>query len=288
MPSILFVGATSDSRTDNLNRLQQAFEKAGWGTARAYHQELVLQDGTLAFRQPDRKLKVVSDFNWTWILGFGERLTFLDRMQLLSMLPAERFVNSIHAILVYHNKAALVLTELRSDTPKLHVSEDVDFLIEQIRQGGQWIAKPTAGSFGRDVFELSYDSANLHQILENLTRASYAIVQQRVDTTREQRWYLAMGQVVGAYQKTKTGLRGNLSAHAVPAYLDPQPAELDFAETIARKLLHLGIRAAAVDIAFPYLLDVNFVNPGWFESMESLTGKNFADKLPVLFSQAER
>lgn len=249
------------------------------------HHELLLKAENLAFRKTSGEHIPLATFDWVWVLGFGSRTTFLDRIQLLHFARGTKFVNSAQAILLYHNKAALGLTELKQHTPKFHVSEDVDFLVEQIRQGGNWIAKPTAGSFGRDVFELTIDTANLHQILENLTRQGHTILQERVDTSREQRWFLAMGTIIGVYQKAKSGLRGNLDAHATPVCVEPNAEEHELASAVASKLLDLDIRACAVDLAYPYLLDVNFINPGWFESMEHLTGKDFAKDLPGLFEQ---
>ena len=209
-------------------------------------------------------------------------------MQLLHTVDQCRFVNSIDAYLLYHNKATLAMTTLSKYTPDTVVSTNVDELVHHVHRGGRWIAKPTAGSFGRDVFELQSNDPNLTQILEHLTRNDYAILQQRVSTEREQRWYIAMGSELGAYQKVKTGLRGNVGATSSAVNCDPTDQERDMVRSIGSELVDLGIRACAIDIAYPYLLDVNFVNPGWFQTMENLTGKNFADELPSLFVNTSR
>ena len=230
----------------------------------------------------------VDEFDWIWVIGFGSRATFLDRMQLLRSVEQSKFVNSVDAFLLYQNKATLAMTTLSKYSPHTMVSANAEDLTEKVHNGGHWIAKPTAGSFGRDVFELHANDPNLTQILENLTRNGYAILQDRVDTAREQRWFVAMGSDLGAYQKVKPGLRGNMRAASSATICEPNSLEIEMVRSVAADLIELGIGACAIDIAYPYLLDVNFVNPGWFQTMESLTGEDFSSKIPPLFSKSKR
>jgi len=230
----------------------------------------------------------IDECDWVWLLGFGRRSTFLDRMQLLHAMDRGQFVNSIDSYLLFQNKAALALTMLRKYSPETIVSSNVEFLTSHVRAGGAWVAKPTAGSFGRDVFELTATDPNLVQILETLTREDYAVVQERVETSREQRWFLTMGTELGAYQKVKTGLRGSIRAEASARVCEPESSEVALVKSIAKDLVELGIRVCAVDIAYPYLLDVNFINPGWFQTMENISGVDYAEKLPLLFEDFRR
>lgn len=280
---LLLIGAERNSHTDNLHRLERAFRSNGWEVTTVSHDELTLDRGNLQYFSNRREVTDVDAFDVIWVLGFGSRSTFLDRMQLLHAVNQNKFVNSIDAYLLYHNKATLAMSRLNKYSPSTIVSADVEVLVNHVRQGGHWIAKPTAGSFGRDVFELTVDDPNLEQILEHLTRNDYAILQERVDTVREQRWFVAMGTEIGAYQKVKDGLRGNIRATSSAVICEPDEQEREMVRSIARDLVVLGIRACAVDIAYPYLLDVNFVNPGWFQTMEHLTGVNLANRLPSLF-----
>ncbi len=287
MSSLLLIGAERESHTDNLLRLESAFRSRGWKVVVVSHDELTLDRGQLRYQRSREEAVDVDAFDWIWVLGFGARSTFLDRMQLLHTAGDQRrFVNSIDAYLLFQNKATLAMTTLSKYTPITVVSANVGDLVERVRCGGHWIAKPTAGSFGRDVFELQANDPNLIQILEHLTRSDYAILQERVSTAREQRWFVAVGSLLGAYQKEKTGLRGNIGARSSAVNCDPTAEERDMVQSIANELVDVGIRACAIDIAYPYLLDVNFVNPGWFQTMENLTGENFADKLPSLFKDS--
>lgn len=288
MARLLLIGAERESHTDNLNRLERAFLSRGWDVVTVAHDELSLERSRLLYSRHGRQVANIDAFDWVWLLGFGSRTTFLDRMQLLHSVDQSKFVNSIDAFLLYQNKATLALTTLSRYAPTTIVSTSVENLVDHIRRGGQWVAKPTAGSFGRDVFELEANDPNLTQILEHLTRNDFAILQERVATSREQRWFVAMGSALGAYQKEKVGLRGNMRAFSSAASCDPDEQEREMVHAIARELVDLGIRACALDIAYPYLLDVNFVNPGWFQTMENLTGIDFAEQLPSLFEQPQR
>lgn len=283
MSRLLLIGAERESHTDNLHRLECAFLSSGWEVTKVFHDELTLDRGRMRYLRDHREVADIASFDWVWVLGFGARTTFLDRMQLLRSVDQTKFVNSIDAHLLFQNKATLALTKLRKYSPITIVSANVDELVNHVREGGDWVAKPTAGSFGRDVFELHANDPNLLQILEHLTRNSYAILQERVSTAREQRWFVAMGSELGVYQKAKVGLRGNLGATSSATICEPVAEEKEMVRFIAGDLVDLGIRACAIDVAYPYLLDVNFVNPGFFQSMENLTGVNLANKLPSLF-----
>ena len=287
MPTLLLVGTARDSHADNFVRLERVFNAEGWQVTCVEHDELVLNHARLQFVRDGCVVANPVAFDWIWLLGFGPRASFLDRMQLLAELPRAKFVNSVEAFLRFHNKAALAQTNLSEFSPRTIVASDAAVLLDQVAQGGRWIAKPTAGSFGRDVFELSAEDPNVSQILEHLTRNSYAMLQERVSTDREQRWFLVRGNVLGAYQKIKPGLRGNLRAGSTVQICQPNDEEVQLAQSIAEELGAIGIHAGAVDIAYPYLLDVNFVNPGWFETMEKLTGHDYACRLPELLEQTK-
>ena len=288
MPTLLLVGAAQDSHTDNLLRFERVFQSCGWDVITVSHDELVLDRRDLRYVKTSGDVVNIDECDWVWLLGFGRRSTFLDRMQLLHAMDRGQFVNSIDSYLLFQNKAALALTMLRKYSPETIVSSNVEFLTSHVRAGGAWVAKPTAGSFGRDVFELTATEPNLVQILETLTREDYAVVQERVETSREQRWFLTMGTELGAYQKVKTGLRGSIRAEASARVCEPESSEVALVQSIAKDLVELGIRVCAVDIAYPYLLDVNFINPGWFQTMENISGVDYAEKLPLLFEDFRR
>ena len=205
-------------------------------------------------------------------------------MQLLRWCEQGKFVNSISSFVYLHNKAAVNMTPLGKHAPYSISTDNVNTLLDRIKQGGSWIVKPTAGSFGRDVFALTNNDPNLCQIIEHVTRQGYVLLQEKVSTSNEKRWMLIQGEILGVYEKVKVGLRGNVAANAKAKLCEPKVEEQVLVQHIAADLLELGIRACAIDVAYPYLLDVNFVNPGWFQTMEALTGEDLSRHVPALFA----
>ncbi|MCH8141463.1 MAG: hypothetical protein IH908_07695 [Proteobacteria bacterium] len=49
--------------------------------------------------------------------------------------------------------------------------------------------------------------------------------------------------------------------------------------TIAEDLLTQGVGFAAVDIAYPYLMEVNVANPGGLKTLETLTGNDLSSSV---------
>ena len=282
---ILFLANSENQSTDNLSRLENAFQKAGWQTYCSHHHALWQEDNQLSIKTELNcdSLNLV-DLDLIWLLGFGPRMTFLDRMQLLATLPPTLFVNSIQSCLHLQNKSVYAFTSLARHLPKSIGGADLDRLINVIEGGGQWIAKPPAGSFGRDIYQLNRQDPNLHSILEQLLSKGYVLLQEAVHTSNEKRWMLINGHVLGVYAKDKSHFRGNLNAGSQPRLTEPTPLELDQVKSIGQSLVAEGIRFCAIDVAYPYLLDINFINPGWFQSMETLTGRDLSLEIPQLLS----
>ena len=285
MKRILFLANADNHSTDNLVRFERTFSRAGWQTQIASHQSIWLEGSTLAVANLEHQaISELISFDLIWVLGFGSRSTFLDRMQLLSRLDPSHFVNTIDACLHLQNKAVYAFTSVASHLPVSYCGEDVDLLMDKVNEGGNWIAKPPAGSFGRDVYWLNQDDPNLQTILEHLTSQSHVLLQEAVNTTNEKRWMLVNGEVLGVYAKNKNEGRGNIAAGSQPTLTEATPQELRQMELIAQSLVNEGIRVCAVDMAYPFLLDINFINPGWFQSMETLTGKDLSTRIPAMLT----
>ena len=279
MPSIAFLlPSGGHSANDNRERLPRAFREAGWKVVRIDHESLTLDGRRLTGVDPDCGRLDLAGRDRYFILGFGAAATFLDRMQMLRALPQERFVNSPEALLHQHGKVSLYLDHPDIPQPESHLSNDPSALATLIESGGEWIGKPPAGSFGRDVFLLRAGDGNLAAILGHLTRdGRYALLQRRVPMARgERRVLLAGGKAIGAYGKALHDHRGNLHAGATPV---PAPLESDeraLAQELAVRLLHQGVGFAAIDMAWPYVLEINLANPGWLETYERLTGEDLS------------
>ncbi|MDE0694144.1 MAG: hypothetical protein OXI55_18100 [Gammaproteobacteria bacterium] len=279
MPSIAFLVALSGrSANDNHTRLPRAFTAAGWETVCIEHESLALDERQLSGVSSDGVRVPLAGRDRYFVLGFGDATTYLDRMQMLSALPEDLFVNTPAALTRQHGKVSLYLDHPDIPQPESHLSNDPSALAALIQSGGEWIGKPPAGSFGRDVFLLRAGDANLGAILGHLTRdGRYALLQRRIPMERgERRVLLAGGHVVGAYGKAPSDHRGNLHAGATPMPATLEPDEQALAEKLAGRLLHQGVGFAAIDMAWPHVLEINLANPGWLETYERLTGEDLS------------
>ena len=237
----------------------------------------------------------VADFDLYFVLGFGSQATFLDRMQLLRSLDQDRFVNTVDALVYQHGKVSLFLAAHEIPQPETHVSNDPERLASIIARGGDWIAKPTAASFGRDVFRLRQRDTNRHAILEHLTRDNrYALLQAYLDpgAEGEKRALVAAGKIIGTYGKRPLDHRGNVGAGAEAFHAR---LSRDEASTVARLvdgLDDLGVRFATVDLVGSRALEINVANPGWLGTYEQVTGVDLSstavDALTARFALASR
>ena len=268
MKRIAFLNASGDSANDNRERLPAAFEAAGWRAALLFHESLELTEDGMAARDAGGRMVPLASFDLVWILGFGAREGFLDRMQMLKTLDQARFVNTVDAFVYLHGKF-----DLAEFGPETHASADVETLMTIVARGGRWVAKPTAGSFGRDVFLLAAGDIHCRAVFEHLTgrgAGRYCLLQRYVEEAEhnEKRVIVAGGDIIGAYAKTG----GNLATGAVA-----RRTELDAGETalVLRVIAHLGSRGArfaGIDLAAPCVLEANVANPGGLSTLEQLAG----------------
>ena len=279
MPRIAFFVAGADAgrkpANDNDVRLPRAFAAAGWQVACLDRESLAVEGNRVAARSIAGRREELNGFDLYFALGFGAAATFLDRMQLLRSLDQRRFVNTVDALVYQHGKASLILACPDVPQPLSHLSNDASALAAIVQSGGEWIAKPPASSFGRDVFRLRSGDSNVAAIIAHLTRdGRYALLQERIALAEreEKRVLIAAGEVIGTYGKHPAGHRGNLDAGA-SAYT----AELgeDAGAVVAQLGAHLdalGVRFATADMAGPCVLEINVANPGWLRTFETIAG----------------
>ncbi|MFU8816827.1 MAG: ATP-grasp domain-containing protein [Pseudomonadales bacterium] len=272
MPEIAFLlGDTRIARNDNHLRLPAAFEAAGWAVTAVPQEAVRLAPNGVRFGATDP-----ARFDLIWLLGLGRAETFFDRMQLLRQLPQNRFVTRIDALVYLHAKYGWWRY-----MPETYASNDAGYLKSLLDQGGEWIAKPSAGSYGRDVERLRADPAGAAAI-DRLTGNGaelYCLLQRFVPeiAAGEKRTLVAGGRIIGSYLRMpEAGFRSNLAqgASAQPASLEP--GERRLVESVARELVSEGIGYAAVDTVFPFLMEVNLANPGGLGTLAELGGGDVA------------
>ncbi len=282
MPRVAFFVSDSSRgqpANDNQLRLPKAFAAAGWSVSRIDHESLAMDSRRVLARDRSGSVVAVADFDLYFVLGFGSQATFLDRMQLLRSLDQERFVNTVDALVYQHGKVSLFLAAHEIPQPETHVSNDPERLASIIAQGGDWIVKPTAASFGRDVFRLRREDTNRRAILEHLTRDSrYALLQAYLDpgAEGEKRTLVAAGKIIGTYGKQPLDHRGNLGAGAEAFRATLSRDEASTVARLADRLDGLGVRFATIDLVGSRALEINVANPGWLATYEQVTGVDLA------------
>ena len=160
------------------------------------------------------------------------------------------------------------------------------WLRQIVASGGDWIAKPPASSFGRDVYRVHAHEPNLDVILDALTGhdgSRYCLLQRYVAEIErgETRVLLADGELIGAYlrrpgadHRVNLARRRSRRSHASICGTGSSRAI-----AAARRLREHGIDYVAVDIAYPWIVEFNIANPGGLETIERLTGENLAPRV---------
>jgi glutathione synthase len=261
------IGDVELAQHDNHVRLPAAFRAAGWQVDLLPQESVRLEPSGvhLGSVRPDR-------YRLIWLLGLGRFHTFFDRMQLLRLLPQERFVTSVDALIYRHAKYAWWRY-----MPETHASSDLAYLTAKLAGGGDWVAKPAAGSYGRDVVRIRDDAAG-RAVLERLTGdgpGDYCLLQRFVPgiADGEKRTLVAGGRIIGSYLRMPgDDLRANLAAGGTAHPTDLTGAEQALVETVAAELTAGGVGFAAVDTVFPHLMEVNLANPGGLATLASLYG----------------
>ena len=152
-------------------------------------------------------------------------------------------------------------------------------------QGGKWIAKPPAGSLGRNIFLISAEDPNTRVILESMTGPEsdqYCMIQPYVAeiTGGEKRVLIAAGQPVGQYLRQNNGdHRTNVSAGASVSLCELSAAERQYCEKIGAYLRSHGALYVGLDLAFPWVIEFNVVNPGGVQTIMSLGGEDLAPRI---------
>ncbi len=275
MRRILFLIAdATGARNDNHERLPAAFRQAGWTVAIEPHDEIRLSRAQVRVRDTP-----LADFDLIWVLGLGRALTFFDRMQLLRRVPQHLFVTRIDALMYLHAKYAWC-----EYMPETHAGNDIAWLSEILAQGGEWVVKPTAGSYGRDVARIRDDRAG-RDTLARLTGGEarrYCLLQRYVPEIEqgEKRTLVAGNAIIGTYLRMPgADFRANLALEGRAVATELTAAERRLVSDIQQELIARGIGYAAIDIAFPYLMEVNLANPG---GLATLTEVYATDPGPAL------
>ena len=278
MPSILFlINNAAAAHNDNHLRLPPAFADAGWRAVSADHDELRWNGRSVQAGDLD-----AAAFDLIWMLGFGNRVSYYDRMQLLRRLDQRRFVNPVDAYTYLHGKLPLD-ESLAGLLPESHAAASAGYLLERLDNHTPWVLKPSGASFGRDV-ALVRDNPEGHRAVRRLIeRDGFAVLQRYVAAVEqgEVRCLLAGGELVGCYRRRRPpgDIRSNLAAGGRPERHVLSDPERELAQQVAGRLAAAGVGFAAADFAGPYLIETNVANPGGLATLEALTGTDLAPRV---------
>ncbi|MFT7242830.1 MAG: glutathione synthase [Candidatus Azotimanducaceae bacterium] len=229
---------------------------------------------------PPRARIHLSQADIVWTLTLGMRHSFLDKIQLLKCLDGQcKMINSLDALMHFKSKYFLASHRHIFQYPDSYGStSSVDLLTVMKQAGGRWIAKPPAGSLGRDIFLLTSEDRNARVILESMTGPEsdqYCLIQPYVEEIAqgEKRVLIANGQPVAQYLRQSNGdHRTNVSAGASTTLCDLTADEHQYCERIGAFLAGQGAQFVGLDLAYPWVIEFNVVNPGGIQTIVSLGG----------------
>ena len=229
----------------------------------------------------------VREFTDLWIFSLGAKESFLDKYQLLyTSRCGIHFINSLEAIMHLKSKYYITSNTKVFRHPETHASTNANELLDIVESSkNAWIAKPPAGSLGRDVFLLQPGNTNNRVILENLCGSrgdQYALIQKHISEIEygEKRVLIAGAKVVGQYKRLATGdHRTNLLRGARTEVCDLTPDEIAYCNQIGVWLRGIGANYVGIDMVYPWIIEFNVVNPGGLMTIEELTGEDLAPKI---------
>jgi len=237
------------------------------------------------------KNQQVDTFDLVWVMNQPHPNLEKDIYQMLWVLSKRvRFVNSLEAIHFANNKNAL--SQL---VPERHVIESYTsnsfeelWSIYSKDQRSRWIVKPANSGCGSDVYILNPGDTNIKAILQSMTgntstqsdiysssllglQNKYAILQKYIDSVgeTEKRVVLAGGKIIGQYQKSMAQgeHRANYAQGGGCDVCDLSIEEEKFCSRFAGQLKNIGLHFVGIDLAYPYVIELNIVNPGGMDEL---------------------
>jgi glutathione synthase len=240
-------------------------------------------------------------FDFIWVMSVPHPAMATDIYQMLWILNKKvKFINTTDAMLFLNNKSALSAYVPSGNLIEAYTSNEYTDLASIYRDNKhvRWIVKPTNEGCGRDVFLLEPGSMNNKALLQSQTGNAlpeesikerpltgvanrYCVLQRYITNVRgnEKRIVLAGGKLITFYHRLHMDddHRGNLFHGAGIELCELTSDESNLVSNIGHRLLDLGVRYTALDIAFPYVIEINMVNPGGIPELFRVTGVDLSD-----------
>jgi glutathione synthase len=147
----------------------------------------------------------------------------------------------------------------------------------------KWVLKPTNEGCGADVFFVSKQDINAKALLQSCTGnevpkyemygrhtvglpRKYVAMQSYVDNVdkNEKRVLLSGGEPVCGFRRFIDPIdqRGNVTLGTKFEGLDLTEDEDEFCRALGQKLMSKGVYFVGIDLAYPYVFELNIANPG--------------------------
>ena len=252
---------------------------------------ILTNSSSLTSYEPSRHLSL-SDFETIWVLSLGHRSTFLDKIQLLHLLPQSKLINNCDALLHLNSKYALALLPESINQPSRMASSDPASIKCALDRSSTWVFKPPAESHGRSVYKIQPDDPNANAIIEHEMPSAgdtFRLLESWLPDIEhgEKRVLMADGSFIGCYERQgNLDHRTNLAAGATPSLARLSTDEQTLCREVAKYSLNGGARFIGIDLVYPYVVEINVVNPGGLGTLlalgEPLSGTTVLDALGLI------
>lgn len=238
------------------------------------------------------------EFDLAWVLAGTHPESDRDSFQLLWLLSQRvPFVNDPAGLFFLNTKSNLGAIVPAENLPVSYVSNDADFLNGLIESDGDrsWVVKPTNDGCGADVYVVNKKDRNRSAIIHSATGNAVAregrygsdiigmakrhtAVQEYIPNirTNEKRVIVAGDRAVAGFLRfhPEHDNRANTAVGGDFAPLELTPAEEQFLRVLGKRMMDLGIFYTGIDLAYPYVVEINMVNPGGLGYHQLATGED--------------
>ncbi|MCL6404643.1 glutathione synthase [Dickeya dadantii] len=244
----------------------------------------------------------VDDVDLVWSLASPHPDIYLETFQMLWVLNQRvPFVNQASSLLFLNNKITLSESIPREHLPENHVVSDYKYLFNKLEEDRDqtWVLKPANEGCGADVYLISMREKNARALVQSATgnevanherygrstigaSRKFAAVQKYVPnvTDNEKRVLIVGGIPVCGFRRYHhdDDHRANVT---LGNKFDPLTLTVDedsFCRELGERLIKLGIYYAGLDLAYPYVLELNLVNPGALNYSYKASGIDQSDE----------
>lgn len=308
---LTLISRVDEYRLDNHSIIPNALRSCGHDTWVGDIETLSMHDSTICCDMfemlqpfpagvpfPEMALSTASaeEFDLVWVLTNPLPDALLDCYELLWVLNQKvPFVNRAESMLMLNSKTALPAVVDRLHLPEQYVSNRFDTLDTVVRDqpGSAWILKPANEGCGADVFYLAAAERNYRALLQSATgnettryemygRPTIGLSRRYVAMQRfapnvvenEKRVMIAGGVPFCGFRRFhhSEDHRANVTLGNAFEGLSLTSDEDTYCRELGRRLMDYGIYFVGLDLAFPYVLELNLANPGGLNYSMRATG----------------